>query len=75
MKRTVLVLIAALVLLPFAFASGAKEGAATAGKKFRVAISLPPANNAWQAKMLDSVNAEVAKDTEQLRVHGEERRG
>jgi len=64
MKRTVLVLIAALVLLPFAFASGTKEGAATAGKKFRVAISLPPANNAWQAKMLDSVNAEVAKDTE-----------
>jgi ribose transport system substrate-binding protein len=26
-------------------------------------VSLPPANNAWQAKMLDSVNAEVAKDT------------
>jgi ribose transport system substrate-binding protein len=64
MKRTVLVLVAALVLLPFAFASGTKEGAAAAGKKFRVAISLPPANNAWQAKMLDSVNAEVAKDTE-----------
>ena len=34
-----------------------------APKKFRIAVSLPPANNAWQAKMLDSVNAEVAKDT------------
>ncbi len=34
-----------------------------AAPKFRIAVSLPPANNAWQAKMLDSVNAEVAKDT------------
>ncbi len=64
MKRTVLVIVAALVLLPFlAFAGGTKEGGAAAGKKFRIAVSLPPANNAWQAKMLDSVNAEVAKDT------------
>jgi len=62
MKRTFLALVAALVLLPFAFASGGQEGAA-GGKKFRIAVSLPPANNAWQAKMLDSVNAEVAKDT------------
>ena len=64
MKRRILMLVAALVLLPClaAFASGGKEGAAS-GKKFRIAISLPPANNAWQAKMLDSVNAEVAKDT------------
>ena len=64
MKRRVLMLVAALVLLPClaVFASGGKEGAA-AGKKFRIAVSLPPANNAWQAKMLDSVNAEVAKDT------------
>jgi len=62
-KRRILMLVAALVLLPLAvFASGGKEGAA-AGKKFRIAVSLPPANNAWQAKMLDSVNAEVAKDT------------
>ncbi len=66
MKRSVLVLIAALVLLPFAFASGTKEGAAAAGKKFKVAISLPPANNAWQAKLLDSVNAEIAKDADKF---------
>ncbi|HEY9595317.1 MAG TPA: hypothetical protein VHE79_12630, partial [Spirochaetia bacterium] len=68
MKRRVLALVAALVLLPClaAFASGGKEGAAAAGKKIRVAISLPPANNAWQAKLLDSVNAEVAKDTDKF---------
>ena len=54
MKRFLIALIAALVLVPQAQA---------AGKKFRIAVSLPPANNAWQAKMLDSVNAEVAKDT------------
>ena len=54
MKKLVLALIAALLLVPQAHA---------AGKKFRIAVSLPPANNAWQAKMLDSVNEEVAKDT------------
>ena len=63
MKRSVLVLIAALLLLPclVAFATGGGEKGTA--KKFKVAVSLPPANNAWQAKMLDSVNAEVAKDT------------
>ena len=55
MKRRVLILVAALVLLS-AFA-------VVAAPKFRIAVSLPPANNAWQAKMLDSVNAEAAKDT------------
>ena len=34
--------------------------------KFRIAVSLPPANNAWQAKMLDSVLAEIAKDTDKF---------
>ena len=55
MKRRVFILVAALVMLS-AFV-------AVAAPKFRIAVSLPPANNAWQAKMLDSVNAEVAKDT------------
>ena len=66
MKRSVLVLIAALILIPgiAVFAGGGKEAAATG--KFRVAVSLPPANNAWQAKMLDSVLEEVAKDTERF---------
>ncbi|HVO18662.1 MAG TPA: substrate-binding domain-containing protein [Anaeromyxobacter sp.] len=54
MKKILFAMIAALVLVPQAQA---------AGKKFRIAVSLPPANNAWQAKMLDSINDEVAKDT------------
>jgi ribose transport system substrate-binding protein len=68
MKRSVLMLIAALLLLPclVAFASGDTEKAG--GKKFKIAVSLPPANNAWQAKMLDSVNAVVAKDTDKFEI-------
>jgi ribose transport system substrate-binding protein len=64
MRRSVLVLIAALLLLPclVAFAAGGKEGAGAA-KTFKIAVSFPPANNAWQAKMLDSVNEVIAKDT------------
>jgi ribose transport system substrate-binding protein len=54
-KRRFVVLVAALVLLPALVV--------VAAPKFRIAVSLPPANNAWQAKMLDSINAEVAKDT------------
>ncbi|HET6436938.1 MAG TPA: substrate-binding domain-containing protein [Anaeromyxobacter sp.] len=53
MKKLVLALVAMFVMVPQAHAA----------KKFRIAVSLPPANNAWQAKMLDSVNEEVAKDT------------
>jgi ribose transport system substrate-binding protein len=59
MKKRVLVLVAALMLLPSLMVFGA-------GKKFKVAVSLPPANNAWQAKLLDSVNAEVAKDADKF---------
>ena len=55
MKRIVVLLVLALVLLPAAWGSRPH--------KFSIAVSLPPANNAWQAKMLDSVLAEVAKDT------------
>jgi ribose transport system substrate-binding protein len=54
MKKILFALIASLMLMPQAQA---------AGKKLRIAVSLPPANNAWQAKMLDSINEEVAKDT------------
>jgi ribose transport system substrate-binding protein len=59
MKKMVLALIAALVLVPQARA---------ADKKLRIAVSLPPANNAWQAKMLDSINEEVAKDTKNFEI-------
>lgn len=54
MKKGVLILLAVLMLVPGL--------ALSAQKKFKVAISLPPANNAWQAKLLDSVNAEIKKD-------------
>ncbi len=68
MKRALGLMFASLLLLSgvMAFASGGKEAPAAAGgaKKFKVAISLPPANNSWQAKLLDSVNAEIAKDTD-----------
>jgi ribose transport system substrate-binding protein len=65
MKKALLLSIAAALLLSSAvvFAGG---GADTAGKKIRVAVSLPPANNAWQAKLLDSVLAETAKDTDKF---------
>jgi ribose transport system substrate-binding protein len=59
MKRSVLILVAALMLLP-------SLSVFAAGKKFKVAVSLPPANNSWQAKLLDSVNAEIAKDADKF---------
>ncbi len=54
MTRRVWTIVLALVLAA-AFVAGAAP--------FRIAVSLPPANNAWQAKMLDSMLAEAAKDT------------
>ena len=54
MKRIVTLLVLALVLLP---------AVAVLAAPFRIAVSLPPADNAWQAKMLDSMLAERAKDT------------
>lgn len=54
MKRFIVLLVVALALL---------TAVAGFADKFRIAVSLPPANNAWQAKMLDSVIAEIAKDT------------
>jgi ribose transport system substrate-binding protein len=63
MKRLWFVLLAVAIIVPLALTGcAAKKG--TAGNKFRIAVSLPPANNAWQAKMLDSVNAVVAEDKE-----------
>jgi ribose transport system substrate-binding protein len=58
MKRPVLILVLVLILLPCL--------TGFAANKFRIAVSLPPANNAWQAKMLDTVIAEIAKDTDKF---------
>jgi len=67
MRKILLLSLAALLLLGtvLSFAEGGGEKP-MAGKKFRIAVSLPPANNAWQAKMLDSVLAEIAKDTDKF---------
>jgi len=67
MKKVLFITIAILLVLSgsMVFAGGGqeKEAAGTA-EKFKVAVSLPPANNAWQAKLLDSVLEETAKDTD-----------
>ena len=56
---------AVLMLVPvMVFAGGQQEAAGS--DVFRVAVSLPPANNAWQAKLLDSVLEETAKDTDEF---------
>jgi len=59
MKRIVVLLVLALVLLP---------AIAVIAASFRIAVSLPPADNAWQAKMLDSMLAEAAKDTKNFEI-------
>jgi ribose transport system substrate-binding protein len=67
MKRFWIVLLAVAIIVPLALTGcAAKKG--TAGNKYRIAVSLPPANNAWQAKMLDSVMAEIAKDTDKFEI-------
>lgn len=67
MKRILFVLLAVAIIVPLALTGcAAKKG--TAGNKFRIAVSLPPANNAWQAKMLESVEAVVAEDTERFEI-------
>jgi ribose transport system substrate-binding protein len=67
MRKVTILIIAALLLLcgTTVFAAGGREADADDGV-FRVAVSLPPANNSWQAKLLDSVLAETAKDTDQF---------
>jgi len=68
MKKVIIFMIAALLLVSgtLVFAGGDQEPAEEGMKKFKVAVSLPPANNAWQAKLLDSILAETAKDTDKF---------
>jgi ABC-type sugar transport system substrate-binding protein len=69
MKKLLFITLAVLFVLTGAmvFAGGEQEAKGAGGQeKFRVAVSLPPANNAWQAKLLDFVEAEAAKDTDQF---------
>jgi ribose transport system substrate-binding protein len=67
MKRFLFVLLAVALIVPLALTGcAAKKG--TAGNKFRIAVSLPPANNAWQAKMLTSIEAVVKEDTQRFEI-------
>ena len=68
MKKVIIFMIAALLLVSgtLVFAGGDQEPVEEGMKKFKVAVSLPPANNAWQAKLLDSILAETAKDTDKF---------
>ena len=67
MKRFLFVLLAVALIVPLALTGcAAKKG--TAGNKFRIAVSLPPANNAWQAKMLTSIEDVVKEDTERFEI-------
>ncbi|HAK45519.1 MAG TPA: hypothetical protein DCO79_06325 [Spirochaeta sp.] len=64
MKKTVMVILAVMMLLPvMVFAGGQQE---VAEGVMRIAVSFPPANNAWQAKMLDSALDEAAKDVDEF---------
>jgi ribose transport system substrate-binding protein len=55
MKKLALLMIATFLLALFASCGFAAEATK------RVAVSLPPANNAWQARLLDDVNDEASK--------------
>jgi len=46
--------------------TAAAETTTTVAKKFKVAVSLPAATNAWQAKLLEFVKQEAAKDTDKF---------
>jgi len=65
MKKALLIMAVVLLLVPgFMVFAGAEQDSAAG--KYRIAVSLPPANNSWQAKLLDSVLAETAKDTDKF---------
>jgi ribose transport system substrate-binding protein len=64
MKKVLFILITLLFAGTMVFAAGGSDTADDG--KFKVAVSLPPANNSWQAKLLDSVLAETAKDTDKF---------
>jgi ribose transport system substrate-binding protein len=59
MKKILIIVVALMMVASLSVACGEKESE----EVFKVAVSLPPANNAWQAKLLEFVNEEIAKDT------------
>jgi ribose transport system substrate-binding protein len=67
MKKILLVVLALMMVVWLAACNGGTTEttapATTVAQVFKVAVSLPAANNAWQAKLLEFVNNEIAKDT------------
>ena len=60
--RKIAALIIAAVMLASTLAACASAPASGGSKsKFKVDVSLPPANNAWQARLLEFVNEQAAK--------------
>ncbi len=66
MKKTLLLVLVLLLVVSGMglFAAGQTESAEGI---MRIAVSLPPANNEWQARLLDTVLAETAKDTDEFK--------
>lgn len=65
MKKTFLMALVLLMVVSTVGLFSAGRAEATVGR-MRVAVSLPPANNAWQARLLDNVLAETAKDADEF---------
>lgn len=60
MRKRILCACAILVCLVFsAFARGGSQAGTSAEGKPRIAVSLPPAENAWQARMLELLNDRI----------------
>jgi len=58
MKKLFVCALIIMACITFNAFAGGKSDSGAAGKK-RIAVSLPPANNAWQAKMRESIDANV----------------
>ena len=62
MKKRIVCVLAILVCLAFnAYAGGGSQGQAGKPGKPRIAVSLPQADNAWQARMLVLLNETITK--------------
>lgn len=57
MKKIIAIILVSMLMLTLVVACG--NGNADDETQFRVAISLPPANNAWQAKLLEHIMEEI----------------
>jgi ribose transport system substrate-binding protein len=61
MKKRILCAFILACLTFSAFAGGGSQAGTSAGAKPRIAVSLPPANNAWQARMRQVIDESAAR--------------